>query len=273
MIPRLVAIDLDGTLLPESKVLTPRSRDALRALHAAGTTVMIATGKAYHLTGEYADALGLEMPVIALDGAVIGHWPNGPRVFECGIPNSRLTEIRELVEEIPVLPFLVDGKDRLVLHEKLEEQRAFLSVFSRRIDLHPDPLAGIEGEAHFLAFLGTPADARRAVSALSPLTGDGLDIFGVEFTRHEVGYVVVRRNTNKGEALARMAAELGIPRERTAAVGDWKNDLAMIRYAGTGVAMPAAEPELIEAADLVLPFGPEDDGVARWVESLLKSRP
>ncbi len=52
-------------------------------------------------------------------------------------------------------------------------------------------------------------------------------------------------------------------------MGDWKNDLAMIRYAGTGVAMPVSDPMVTAAADIVLPSGPEEDGIAEWIEEMM----
>src|SRR3990172_7447347 len=71
-LPRLIALDLDGTLLPESKQLTARSRAALRAMEELGTTITLATGKFLHLAGRYREELGLRTPVVALDGARLG---------------------------------------------------------------------------------------------------------------------------------------------------------------------------------------------------------
>jgi hydroxymethylpyrimidine pyrophosphatase-like HAD family hydrolase len=80
---------------------------------------------------------------------------------------------------------------------------------------------------------------------------------------------VLRPRATKGTALRELAESLGVPRERVAAVGDWKNDEEMIRFAGTGVAMPNADPAVIAAADVVLPWDSENDGVARWLLGLL----
>jgi len=270
MLPQLIAFDLDGTLLPETKVITPRTRAAVRALAKAGTTVTIATGKSLHLTGEYADALGLPMPLIALDGSIVENWPDGETIFSCGVARSRVGEVFRAVEGLSILPFFVDHRDQLVLHDGLLPHRAFLSVYARRIEILADPEAAIDGEPHFLAFLGLPDDVEKGVERLNPLTGDGLSIFSADFHNRGVSFLVVRPKTDKGAALKLVADHLGISREHTAAVGDWKNDLAMLQYAGTAVAMPDSDPLVIEAADVVLPDGPEEDGIARWIEELLK---
>jgi len=65
-------LDLDGTLLPESKLLTERSRAALRAMEELGTVITLATGKFLHLADRYGEALGLATPLVALDGARLG---------------------------------------------------------------------------------------------------------------------------------------------------------------------------------------------------------
>lgn len=269
MLPQLIAFDLDGTLLPETKVITPRTRAAVRALAQAGTTVTIATGKSLHLTGEYADALGLPMPLIALDGSIVSHWPGGELIHTCGVPRDRVGEIFRAVAGLEILPFFVDHTDQLVLHAGLLPHQAFLSVYARRSEILDDPEASIAGEPHFLAFLGSPDEVLEGVARLAPLTGDGLSIFSADFFSRGVSFLVIRPNTDKGTALAMLAAHLGIAREHTAAVGDWKNDVAMLGYAGTAVAMPDSDPLVIAQADLVLPEGPEDDGIARWIEELL----
>ena len=68
-LPRLIITDLDGTLLPESKELTEKTRGVLTRLAAHGVRIGIATGKFFHLTLRYADELGPETAVVALDGA------------------------------------------------------------------------------------------------------------------------------------------------------------------------------------------------------------
>ena len=268
-----MAFDLDGTLLPETKVITPRTREAVRALAAAGTTVTIATGKSLHLTGEYADALGLSLPLIALDGSVVGEWPGGGRIFTCGVARPRVTEVFRAVEGLSIRPFYVDCRDRLILHEDLAPHRSFLSVYAREIELLADPEAAIEGEPHFLAFLGPSEHIHEGVERLRPFTGNGLSVFSANFFTRGVSFLVVRPKADKGDALKLLAEHLGIPREATAAAGDWKNDVTMLRYAGTAVAMPGSDPKVMEVADVVLPRGPEGDGLAEWIEALIRGAP
>jgi hypothetical protein len=90
-------------------------------------------------------------------------------------------------------------------------------------------------------------------------------MIAADFFVPELGMLLLRSRETKGSALIRVAESLGVPLAETAAVGDWTNDLEMLDAAGLAVAMPDSDPAVIAAADLVLPFGPEDDGIARWL--------
>ena len=95
-------------------------------------------------------------------------------------------------------------------------------------------------------------------------------LFHYRFLHYELAMIVLRPRITKGDSLERVAGNLGIPREAVTAIGDWRNDAAMIRWAGTGVAMPRSAPEVMEVADLVLPTGCEEDGVEEYIEELLR---
>ncbi|MEN8148625.1 MAG: HAD family hydrolase [Planctomycetota bacterium] len=270
MVPRLVAIDLDGTLLPRSKEVTPRARRAVRALAAAGTEVILATGKSLHLAERYAAELALAGPVIALDGGLVRD--GGAAILSrVALPRETVATAIDLLSSRELHPFLVDGADRLLIHEALAEQEWFLAVYADRRAISAAPLSEAEGDPFFVSFRGRPDEVRRGMELLAPLAEAGWTVFDVHFLTFDASLLVVRPDTSKGVALALVAEHLSIPREAVAAVGDWRNDTEMIRWAGLGVAMPGSARETIDAADLVLPTGCEDDGVAEWIEGMLAS--
>lgn len=276
MLPRLVAIDLDGTLLPRSKELTPRGRRAVRDLSGAGTEVVLATGKTLHLAERYADELGLGGPVIALDGGLVrdGH-PSGNGGAEeilarVALPRETVATALDLLGTCGIRPFLVDGTDRLLIHEDIADQEWFLAVYADRRAISASPLDEASGDPFFVSFRGRPDEVRRGKELLRPLADAGFSVFDVHFLTYDASLLVLRPDTSKGAALALVAEHLGIGREDVAAVGDWRNDTEMLRWAGLGVAMPGSAREATDAADLVLPEGCEDDGVARWIEAMLR---
>ena len=272
MLPDLLALDLDGTLLPHSKRLSARTRAAVAGARERGVQVVIATGKTWHLAAVYAAELGVPGPVIALNGTFVKDWPDGTIRGEHGIPAARVEAIVAAVNGSGMHPVLSDREDRILADPALARwQRGFLDVYADRIDLRPEPWREAVSDPYFLAFLGDPAGSALAMAALEPFGGDGLEIFSADWPEHGAGMVVVQPRTDKGVALAAVAADLGIPREQVTAVGDWRNDRGMIEWAGTGVVMADAHPEVLAVADLILPFTSEEDGVAAYLEELLSA--
>src|SRR5262245_66591562 len=127
--PRLITLDLDGTLLPESKQLTARSRAVLRAMEELGTTVSLATGKFLHLAERYGQELGLRTPVVALDGARLGG--GGRAVIESCIARDIAEEILESYAD-PRDGFMDDGADQLVVRSDSDALPRILAQWADR---------------------------------------------------------------------------------------------------------------------------------------------
>ena len=155
------------------------------------------------------------------------------------------------------------------IHEAIADQEWFLAVYADRRAISKAPLDDAEGDSFFVSFRGRPDEVRRGRELLEPMAAAGWSVFDVHFLTFDASLLVLRPDTSKGEALTLVAEHLGIPQRAVAAVGDWRNDTEMIRWAGLGVAMPGSFRETVDAADLVLPNGCEDDGVARWIEEML----
>jgi Cof subfamily protein (haloacid dehalogenase superfamily) len=271
MLPRLVAIDLDGTLLPASKHLTPRATAAVRGAREAGAEVVLATGKTFHLAACYAEELGLSGPVIALDGSLVRDWPGGDTLVSAGIPADRAREVLDRLGDLDLRTFLTDGTDRFLMDDRLDRWAWFLSAYSDRVTATTAPAAEAVGDPFFVAALGEYSDVLRGGEALRDLGENGLRVFTAEFREPGVGLLVVKPRTSKGAALRTVAERLGVPREETVAIGDWRNDVEMVRWAGTGVAMADAHPEVLAVADVVLPGTCETDGVAAYLEELTRA--
>lgn len=270
MRPRLLALDLDGTLLPRSKLLSPRARAAVATARGEGLEVVVATGKTWHLAARYAEELGVAGPLIALDGALVRDCPDGAVRSATGIEAARLPAILDSLAHLELLPFLCDAGDRLVVHAELEPLAGgFLDVYASRIDFSPAPLGDADGDPFFLAMLGRPEAIRQGEEVLRPVGRNGLSVFSAEWFERDVGILVVRPRTDKGAALAAVAGEMGIAREAVVAVGDWRNDRGMIQWAGTGVVMADAHPDVLSVADVVLPADSEADGAAAFLEELV----
>jgi hydroxymethylpyrimidine pyrophosphatase-like HAD family hydrolase len=278
MRPDLLALDLDGTLLPRSKELPDRTRRAVARLAASGVRVVLATGKTFHLTARYAADMGngergIEGPLICLDGTLVRYAPAGETLRAVGVSADRVRDAAARLDGLDLRSFLVDAGDRLLVHAGLSDWHGtdwidFLGVYASEVAASPRPERDARGDPHFYALLGPRDAVLRGEDLLRPFGGDGLEVFRASFFSRDVDLLVLRPRTDKGDALALVAERYGVDRERVAAVGDWRNDLGMIRWAGLGVAMANSHPDLIEAADLVLPGDSDSDALAEFLEGL-----
>src|SRR5262249_31334606 len=118
---RLVALDLDGTLLPSSKVLTDRAIGVTRDLRAAGIEVTLATGKGWNHTRRYADELGLEVPLVALEGAYVAR-SGGAALSAKTLPSSTMAAVHETVRDLDLGWFYCHDRWRTRVHRALEDR-------------------------------------------------------------------------------------------------------------------------------------------------------
>jgi Cof subfamily protein (haloacid dehalogenase superfamily) len=254
----LVALDLDGTLMGRERIISPRVRAAVKRAVERGCWVTIATGRGFAPTVRFAQELGVNAPLICYQGALIRDHRNGATVHCAAIP-------------LPVARDLIAFSQARQLNFQVytEDDRAFASqmnpIAARIADLSGIPVTSVGDLAGWLErppikFLFF--EQEEAVPAL-------VDDLQAQFNGH---LQVVRSwhwlieatgpGISKGEALARLAAHLGVQPAATLAIGDQDNDVSMIAWAGTGVAMGDASPEAKAAADVVAPSLLEDG--AAW---------
>jgi Cof subfamily protein (haloacid dehalogenase superfamily) len=263
-LPRLVALDLDGTLLPETGVLTARSREALRAMEALGTTVALVTGKFLHLACRYADELGRLTPVVALDGARIGG--SGRDVIESCIDRDTAEEILERYADAHRAGFIDDGADELVVRSDSEGMARVLAIWADRSRRVSDLRGSLRGDPAILALYGSRSEMQAMaddIVARYPMLRiflhDSLWVGATRLTLQPAG-------TSKGTGLRRLLVDQGLEPEECMVFGDWHNDLHMFEVGCVNVAMANAVDEVKAAARIVLERTCDEDGVACFLE-------
>lgn len=249
--PRLLACDIDGTLLDSSGFLHPAVRDAIALISASGVEVVLATGRSpWNGVPALARSLGLAGPQITMQGALITAPGHGEVVRRQDLPAHIYLAALAFADEqgVDMIVGLLEGNRAERLPEGIESF----------------PLAGTES-AHFtyvndLAAL-VDAGPLRLFLATGPGRHDAIRR-GLEerfagrasiIWSDTSGVEILRLGTDKAEALGWIAATRGIDRAEVAAVGDARNDLGMLRWAGRSAAMAAAPPEVLAAADVVVP--------------------
>jgi Cof subfamily protein (haloacid dehalogenase superfamily) len=280
---RLVAIDMDGTLLPTfSQTISTRNAEALRAAQRAGVTVAIATGRRTAYTAPLLENLGLraDMPLITSNGAVTRTLGGDP-LDRSHLQASVARELCGLLRPFGTLVFTFDmiGRGELVLEDfEQAHQRIALWVEANRDAIEiVQPLedALTEGNDPIQGMVtGGVERMRQAENVLraSDLTTQCAAV-RTEYPARDLSIVdLLPPGVSKGWALERLAARLGIDRKETMAIGDNWNDVNMLEWAGQAVLMSNAAHDLRAMAKLNgwKQAPPNDeDGVAVTLERAL----
>jgi Cof subfamily protein (haloacid dehalogenase superfamily) len=251
----------------EDALLRPRTAAAIAATRAEGVHVIVVTGRMFRSVRPYVLEAGLDDPVICYQGAVVADPRSGEFLRHIPIPR---TVALEAIDAVVARGFHVNCyvDDQLYVAEVTPEARAYADFQGLEIRpvgplrewLHDDPTK--------LVAVGDPAALDTLEAELKPhfrgrlFVSKSLPHF-LEFAHPDV---------SKGAGLQFVADLLGFTRAETVACGDGENDRELLDWAGFGVAVANAHPDILARADLVVP-SVDDEGVAVLLEAYLDSRP
>lgn len=269
---RLVALDLDGTLLPASKVLTGRAIGVLRDVRAAGIEVTLATGKAWSLTRRYAEELGLTAPCVALDGSFVS--TAGDRaIHRRTLAPDDVLAIHEAVLGIDVGWFYCHDRLGIRAHRRVERWMRHMRVCDVEIDVTdgaPHAADAPPHEAFGFTLIGQPDAVAAAHESVAALGISGVDLLPLEFWEGHRQLHVRPAGADKRHGLGFVLRDLGLAPSQMLAAGDWWNDVTMLEMAGVAVAPANAEQAVRDLADHVLPGTCEEDAVVAFLEEALR---
>lgn len=263
---RLLAIDLDGTLLTDQRQPHPRSVEALKRANDAGIQIALASGRIVPSIQGYSEQFGIPLTFIAGNGAhVVG--PGGKEIVHWPLP----IEGFELVHQYAVeqsLHEVVYTRDQVIFFND-----SSLGDTYRSRERTIEPVIRSVAEARSLALskillMADVATIRKAIADLAPL----IDSTKLRITESEPEYLeFMHPKSNKAVGLATLASYLGLQSKECAAVGDYLNDLEMIQWSGRGGAMANGHPTVRAAADVVVGSNNEG-GVADFIDYLMQNK-
>lgn len=270
MQPRLIALDLDGTLLNSKKELTPVNDAALRRAHENGAEIVLATGRFFTALPESLRTLPYVRYLITVNGAKIYDRAADHTLYQAEIPWRQAVEILAFFDTLPVIydcyqndaawmtASMRDAADRYA-HDAF-----YLSMMRLR---HPVPelkafLAEKRQDVQKTMCLFRPENMGLRAELLRTMQGQ---FPGTVVTSSIPNNIELNHErATKGAALTALAGLLGVDRADTLAFGDDLNDVSMLRAAGVGVAMGNALSEVQKAADAVT-ADCDHDGVASYL--------
>jgi hypothetical protein len=258
---RLVALDLDGTLVGTDLTIRPRVLAAIARARERGVAITIVTGRMLAAARPYALELGIDGTVVCYQGAAIFNVTTGAIVQMTPVRQDVTREVLAWAEERGIHAQCYSD-DKLYLQSINAFSKRYTDL--ARVEPHVVPSLRTmfaDTPTIKIVLVDDPGPAAEYLAALKTLLGDRAYL-----TRSHPDFVeVLDPHVNKGAALAFVAGGYGATLAETLAIGDAWNDLPMLAAAGIGVAMGSGPPELLAQADAVV-ADVAHDGVADAIE-------
>jgi len=282
---RLVALDLDGTLLNRSGRISTRNRAALARARDAGVRIAVVTGRRFRDSRPIALELGLDVPLISHNGALTKHAQSLETVAVLPLPLEAAQEslrigrdagadalISDDYEGLGVLVFDHLSGDNAAVHKYVAWARQIHGEENGRDAVRQvDSLeAYLDHEPIHLAFSGSCKRMDALMETLQSELGSRVKILCTKYAEQDFSLLdIINPAASKGAGVAAAAAELDIAPPDIMAIGDNYNDLEMLLLAGTGVVMANAPLQLREMPGLYPTASNAEDGVALAIEQFV----
>ncbi len=272
---RLIAIDIDGTLLDPQFQVSDANLAALRRARQAGVEIVLVTGRRHMFAMPIAEALGFDLWLISSNGAVTKST-RGEHFFTGKLPAATARTLIRHMDEFrgnAVLTFDREGKGALVV-ERTDELHGSISRWMEKNEAYIERVAPLEDalvtDPIQAMFCGTLARMQQAQARLAAAgMANQITVLKTEYVARDLTIVdILNFGCSKGHALERWARHRGIVRNQVMAIGDNYNDVEMLEFAGVPVIMGNACAELKQ-------FGwretasNDQNGVAEAVEQAL----
>jgi hypothetical protein len=257
---KLVVSDIDGTLVTSSGQISPATRKEIARVIAAGVHFGVASGRPTRRVRAVLEGLGVTVPIISSNGAVIEDLVTGEIIYSLHLEHALARRVLQVAADYPLMGVFVDTASGWSFlpgeHAPTDAIRFWQSELdARRMDdadlfFAEDPVVRkivVAGDERVLEQLEPALKAVEGVYVTSSWHGNR---------------EIMVAGADKANAAKRLAARLGVEPPEVLAIGDHRNDLELIAWAGTGVAMGNAAAELKEIADWVTASN-DQDGVAK----------
>jgi Cof subfamily protein (haloacid dehalogenase superfamily) len=260
---KMIVTDIDDTLLTGSHNISERTRQALLDAQNKGIYVVLASGRPVPAMTGFAQELGLDRYgsyLISYNGAVLYDCRERKIIFEQRLQNEILKKLYAISERENV--YIHTYSDSAIITDDICEHTEFESTLTGMpIEKVDDFNASVEGDVIKAMLLDDPKRIREVHDSLTDWARDTISMtiskpFFLEFMHKDV---------DKGATLGRLAAKLGIARDEIVAFGDSNNDMTMLQFAGTGVAMGNAKDEVKQIADCITACN-NSDGIAEYLK-------
>ncbi len=260
---RLIATDMDGTLLTPNNEITAETLSAIKSAQEKGVVFTLSTGRPLQGVKKYVQQLELDCPIITYNGAVIAHSRTGEIIFSQNMDTADARKVYSLAKDKNVM-FIIWSQNRLYASEISEKTHFYEGITSTKAELITDFESLLEQGITKFLWYDTPENLDKWAGELQDESLEKTTFvksrpYFMEFFSNKV---------SKAVAMEKLGEYYGIDKAEMIAVGDMSNDLPMIQYAGLGVAMANAVDAVKSAADYITASNTEN-GVAKVIKKFV----
>ncbi len=268
---KLIVTDMDGTVLGENHQITDENKNALKEAEKMGIKIVFATGRFHDSAKDHVNFLEEVMPIISSNGSIIKHPITNEVLYSNFIDRDICLKIMDIIDGYN-LRYQIYTDEKILQKYETEEEMIFMKEFIAKnfsdkteITFKKDLREDVKN-SNVLKFNIMEMENPEL---LNQARADLTFIKNIEITSSwKNNLEIMSEGSHKGKAIEYLSCLLGIDRENIIAFGDNYNDLSMIEFAGTGVAMGNAEEEVKRIANHVTSRN-EDSGVAKAINSLV----
>ena len=270
---KLIALDLDGTLLDSNKNLSERNYRALERAAEAGVEVVPTTGRLVDAMPKVIHELPFVRYVISVNGAQVVDLQTGETLYRAEIPYRRVLEVMERLDSLPVIyDCYLDGRGWMTqsMYDRAEEfapDEHILDLIRRIRTPVPELKAFVREKAQPVQKMQMFFHSKEERIAAAPELIRELSDLTLT-SSYENNIEINHPDACKGAALDFLCTYLGFSSAQAMSFGDGSNDISMLKEAGMGVAMANADDEVKQASDYITDSC-DDDGVAAAIEKLI----
>ena len=282
---KLLALDLDGTLLNSRGIITEENREAIRAAEKMGVLVTIATGRRYRDARPVGLELELNAPLVTHNGALVKYAETLETVAASLLDIETTREIVRAGKQYggdALVSADPHGKGSLLYDRVSDDNLPLQKYLGWAQRLHGDEAAQAvthvadlnealpDHEVIHISFSGACLPMSRMLSFLEEELADSVTILPTIYPRLDFTLIdILPPGSTKGTGLEQLAIIEGLTPKNVMSIGDNFNDLGMLEFAGTPVVMGNADPSLLERPEFYKTLSNDENGVARAIDRFI----
>ena len=259
----LICTDLDGTLLRKDKSISKDNHDAIEYFKREGGYFTFITGRMPYTSRSLYEAIKPNAPVGCINGGGIYDFEREEYLWTMTLPRDAVELVEAVYEGVPSVGIQMNSLDRIYFCRENERMAKF-----RRFTGAPNIVGDYRTLDMPVAKVVFGDDDEDKILRVAEVLRDHPRTAEFDYIRSErTLYEILPKGISKGNLLIRLAEILGVKMSRTVAIGDYNNDVSMIRMAGVGIAVANATEEAKAAADLIT-VSNEESAIAKIIEEI-----